>query len=342
MNNIAEKNFLLSPKGLLIQPAGLSQGMIYDYDRNAVPPLRRFARLKEHDRYIFGNSSVLVELELCESGYAGILTASVVNLDSGFAKTTVLTSPLSFGKIELPESPLRGDVIFRAGEEASLDFSISTGKRYVRARIDRFDDVRSLYVNITLEESKADSCCSLSSFSSDPECFSLNCRRVCLPASGSVVYGADTFNFSPADSFGCLDWERAVLPKSPSCCWYFMQGSAEGVPLSLSFSSVSDEQRPDVNGVIYDGVLYDPGDVRLIIGSDSEDGSLRLRSVNSRVDVVFTPAASSFCEPKAARFSLGTSERIFGRWSGTVRLGNGKPVEVSEMAGFIEKRRYRW
>ena len=151
-NNIAEKDFLLSPKRLLVQSAGLSQEMIYDYDRNAVPPLRRFARLKEHDRYIFGNSSVLVELELCESGYAGILTASVINLDTGFAKTTVLTTPLSFGKIELPESPLRGDVIFRAGGEASLDFSISTDKRYVRARIERFDDVRSLYVNITLEE----------------------------------------------------------------------------------------------------------------------------------------------------------------------------------------------
>ena len=342
MNNIAEKDFLLSPKGLLIQPAGLSQEMIYDYDRNAVPAMRRFARLKEHDRYIFGNFSVLVELELCESGYAGILTASVINLETGSAKTTVLTTPLSFGKIELPESPLKGDVIFRAGEEASLDFSISTGKRYVRARIDRFDDVRSLYVNITLEQSASDSLCSLASFGSEPECFSLNCRRVCLPASGSVVYGADTFSFSPDDSFGCLDWERAVLPKSPSCCWYFTQGRVDGVPLALSFSSASDDQRPDINGVIYDGVLYDPGDVRLIIGSDSEDGSFRLRSVNSRVDIAFTPAASSFCEPKAARFSLGTSERIFGRWSGTVRLGNGKPLEVNGLPGFVEKRRYRW
>ena len=340
--NIAEKNYLLSPKGLLIQPTGRSREMIYDYDRRAVPPMRRLTQLKEHDRYIVCNSHVMVELELAELGYAGALTASVVDLDTGTAHTAVLTNPLSFGTIELPPSPLRGDVIFRAGEEASADFSISTDKRYVRARIDRFDDVRSLYVNVTLEQPLTDAFCSLDSFTNEPECFRMGHRILSMPASGSVVYGADKFAFSAADSFGCLEWERAVLPRGSECCWYFMQGAVDGAPVTLTFASHSDFQRPDINAVAAGGTLFDPGEVRVIRSRDDEDDSVRLRSENGRIDLEFTPAASTVIIPAALKFALGRGERVFGTWSGVIRPGNGKPAEIEKMAGFIEKRRYRW
>ncbi len=341
-NEIAEKNYLLSPKGLLIQPSARSRMMIYDYDRNAVPLPRRLFKLKERDRYVFGNSRVLVELELAELGYAGTLSASVFDFETGFSHSAVLTTPFSFGKIELPASPIRGDVNFRAGEEASLDFSISTNKRYIRARIEHFNEVRSLYVNITLEQPQSEALCSLDSFQNEPECFRMGYKSVCLPASGSVVYGADTYTFSSSDSFGCQDWERSVLPLSSECGWYFMEGTVDDTPLALSFASHSDLQKPDINAVIYGGVLYDPGDVRVISSRDSDDESIRLRSENSRVDVVFTPIASTRLCPKTMRIRLGSGSRVFGVWNGTVRLGNGKPLEVSDMPGFIEKTAYRW
>lgn len=339
-NNSSEKNYLLSPKGLLIQ-SGRSRQMIYEYDRLAIPPLRRLMRLKERDRYIFGNSKVQIMLSLADYGYIGMVTSAVFNLEERTKKTTVNIIPLSFGITDLPASPEWGDVILRSGGEGSLDFSKASGKRYIRGRIERFDDVRSLYVNMTAEEPETDAVCSVIGNSAEPESFRMTYKKMAMPVSGSVVYGADTFNLSAEDSFCTLDWERSVLSKGTSSRWLMGQGALEeGGTVAFSFSVCPSSKKLTDNAVFVNGELYDTGEVRL--SRNDNDGTFRLHSPANRIDLIFRPALSCKADAELMRFSLYESELTCGEWNGTIKLGSGKVVEVRNVIGFAEKNHFRW
>jgi len=341
-NEQREKSYLLSPKGLLLQ-SGRAREMAYEYDRLAVPPIRRFLRLKEHDRYIFGNSRVQIELSLADYGYAGVVCASVVNLENHTEKTTVLTTPLSLGRLELKSSPDRGDVIFRGGNEASMDFSRSTGKRYIRGRVERFDDVRSLYINITLEDPVSEEFCSAEGRVGEPECFRLCHKVMNMTASGTVVYGADTFTLSAADSIGCLDWERAVLTQKGEYSWYCAQGATpDGTPFSFTFSSQKDVLRPDVNAVIYDGTVYNPGEIKVYQGKDKHEGELNVRSATGKLELSFTPIITRQALPQFLNFPFACSDLTYGTWNGKIKIGSSKTVEVKNVLGFSEMGSFRW
>lgn len=339
MNNNSEKNFLLSPKGLLIQ-SGRTKQMVYEYDRLAIPPLRRLTRLKERDRYVFGNSRVQVIISLADYGYIGMVTTSVFNLEERTKKTTVNIIPLSFGITDLPASPEWGDVVLRSGE-ASLDFSKASGKRYIRGRVERFDDVRSLYVNMTAEETQSDAVCSVVGNSAEPETFRMTYKKMAMPASGTVVYGADTFNLSAENCFCTLDWERSVLSKGTSSRWMMGQGAIEeGGTVAFSFSACPSSKKLTDNAVFINGELYDPGDIKLT--RNDNDGTLRLHSPANRIDLVFTPLLSGRADAEFMRFSLYESELTCGEWNGTIKLGTGKAIEINHVIGFAEKNHFRW
>ncbi len=340
-NEPREKSYLLSPKGLLIQ-SGRAREMAYEYDRLAVPAFRRFFRLKERDRYIFGNSQVRIEISLADYGYAGVVCASVVNLETKTEKTTVLTTPLSLGCLELQSSPDRGDVIFRAGNVASIDFSKSTGKRYIRGRIERFDDVRSLYINVILEEPESEQFCAAEGRSGEPECFRLTHRAMNMTASGTVVYGADTYTLSAADSLGCLDWERAVLSPKGESSWFSAQGVSDSIPFSFSFSGQKDLLRPDVNAVIYDGTVYNPGDIKVYQGRDKHEGELTLHGTNGRLELKFTPIIDREAIPEILRIPFAHSKLTYGTWNGKIKVGSSKSIDVRDVIGFAEMNSFRW
>ena len=338
-NNSVEKNFLLSPKGLLIQ-SGRTKQMVYEYDRLAIPPLRRLMRLKERDRYIFGNSKVQIIMSIADYGYIGMVTSAVFNLEERTKKITVNLIPLSLGQTDLPASPEWGDIVFRSGE-ASFDFSKASGKRYIRGRVERFDDVRSLYVNMTAEEPEADAVCSVIGNSAEPESFRMTYKKMAMPVSGSVVYGADTFNLSAEDSFCSLDWERSVLSKGVSCRWMMGQGAIEeGGTVGFSFSTCPSSKRPADNAVFINGELYDPGEVR--ITRNDNDGTFRVHSPANRIDLIFTPLLSGRADAELMRFSLYESELTCGEWNGSIKLGSGKALEISHVIGFSEKNHFRW
>jgi len=335
------KSYLLTQTGLLMQ-SGRAKEMLYEYDRLAVPPVRRFLRLKERDRYIFGNSQVQIELSLADYGYAGVVCASVVNLETGSEKTTVLTTPLTLGSLELKASPNWGDVIFRAKGEASFDFGKSTGKRHIRGRVERFDDVRSLYVNIVLEEPQSEQFCCAEGQIAQPECFCLSHKIMNMTASGTVVYGADTYSLQAEDSFACLDWERAVMPKYGESSWCCAQGMSDGVPAAFSFSGQKDLLRPNVNAVFYDGEVYDPGEIKIYPGQDKHEGELTLKSVSGKLELTFKPLVTRYAEPKLLWIPFAHSELTYGVWNGRIKLGRNKSVEIKDMTGFAENASFRW
>lgn len=339
-NELNEKNYLLSPKGLLVQ-TGRAKAMAYEYDRLAVPPFRRLLRLKEHDRYIFGNSRVQIELSLADYGYACAVCASVADMENRTEKTTVLTAPLSPGGLELQATPDWGDVIFRAGGDASIDFSKSTGRRYIRGRIERFDDVRSLYVNVVLDEPQSEQFCTAEGRAEDPECFRLCHKIMNMTASGTAVYGADTYTLSSADSIGCLDWERAVFPSGAKYSWYCAQGCFNDVPFSFSLSSQGELLEPCCNAVIYDGTVYDPGAVRVYQKHDNHEGELDVRSSNGRLELSFTPIVSRNATTELLRLPIAGSSLTYGLWNGRIKVGS-KVIILRDVMGFAEKGGFRW
>lgn len=340
-NDQREKSYLLSHTGLLIQ-SGRAKEMAFEYDRRAVPSVRRFLRLKEHDRYLFGDDKVRVEIMLADYGYAGVVLASVVDFEKHTEKTTVLTTPLSLGSLELPATPEWGDVIFRSGA-ASIDFSRSTGKRYIRGRIERFDDVRSLYVNVVLEQRGWDEFCSAQGRIGEPECFRLEHKIMDMNASGTVVYGADTYNLLASDSFACLDWQRAVLAPKGESCWFSAQGlSSDQTPFAFSFSGQRDMLCPDVNTVIYDGTAYNPGDIKIYQGKEKNEGKTILRSTNGRLELTFTPVTARRAQPGFWKLGFAHSELTYGRWNGRIKVGSNKQIDVKNVLGIAENQSFRW
>lgn len=330
MKEIIESGELLGPSGQPLHK-GWSRSMLLSYHRSEVPAWRRLFRLKEWDTCVFGNDDLQVCITIADCGYAGAVTVSVVSLLRRTEMTRTVILPLTFGGMEMTETPDYGDIIFR-GKGLSLDLARSPGKRYIRFRMEHFDDVKPLYVNVNLTQSEGDSLCTAAAYPETAGGFCLSQRLLAMPASGVVVYGADRFELE-SGCMGSYYWGRGVLPRSTSRQWLMGCGNIAGRRIGICVGD-------DAGFVCVDGkgTRFAPTSIRGIQGlRESNDPSMPvvLRSTDDALNLTLEGAVR--CSQSRGLPLLVSVERglTFGRCSGSVLLDSGERLQIEGMNAML-------
>ena len=158
------------------------------YNRDALNPPQTLFRLRERDCFVFGNGRVMVSIGILDYGFCGAVCVTLVDCAEGRERSQTKLIPFCMGSIILPVTSSTGDVVFRS-EDVSLDFLRAPDKWYIRLYFDRFDDVRSLYINASAEDVGGDSAFSSMPVGKRGNHFLLRHNLFGMPVTGKAVLG---------------------------------------------------------------------------------------------------------------------------------------------------------
>ncbi len=284
------------------------------------------------DKYLF--SATVAHIDY-------LALASVYFLDFGthrFIEKTV-TAPLGLG-ISLPET-VTGDIKFRdRGMRVSLADS-GSGVR-LRAASRRFGGGELAADFQVSRPTGHETLNVVIPWSRDR--FQFTSKQNCLPASGSVRIGAETYTFEPGSSFACLDFGRGVWRYDCFWNWGAASGVQAGRTVGLNLGGAwTDGTGMTENGVCVDGRLSKIGE-DLSFHYDRSDfrRPWSVRSIcSSRVDLRFVP----FFERVAKTDLLvlrSEVHQVFGHYSGAVVADGGDALQLDGLLGWVEQHQARW
>lgn len=166
-----------------------------------------------------------------------------------------------------------------------------------------------------------------------------------LPATGEVRAGKQQFRFGPENqSFGCMDYGRGVWPYATTWNWATASGECGGHTVGLQFGGQwTDGTGSTENGICLDGRLHKISeDVCFDCDRRNFLKPWRIHSPGSdRVDLIFDPFIDR--PLRAPLIVAGVDLHLcFGKFSGQVRLTDGKTLEVAGLIGTSEEMRARW
>lgn len=337
----------LAARGWATQP-------LLSYDRERIKAPRW--RIKEWDYYLVGDDSYAVALTLSDLGYAGLVSASLIDFDQVAYKTTSVVTPLPLGRFKLPSSSKAGVSSFE-NNRVSFHFEAAKGVRTLSARFAQFDGDDDLTFEAVLDSEPRDSMVIATPWAEDSKAFYYNQKIVGMQACGSFKKGLQVHGFAPGNSFGLLDWGRGVWTRDNTWFWAVAQGWQDGkggsepdshrFGLNLGYG-FGDTSAASENMLFVDGVAHKlhrvdfgvPEKVGLRDACKVADRFDLLKAWHvtddqNRLDLVFTPLLdrADFMDFALIRTD---QHQVFGRFDGTVVLDDGSPFRVVGLQGSAE------
>ena len=333
---------LLNEQGNLSEP-GYATALLKTYDRAKIKAAK--LRIKEWDYYLITNGRFGVALTIDDNSYMGLLSASVLDFENATETTVSPMFWLPMGKTGFPGSSEKGDVK-KTVKNASGSFEHTKEGRRLRFRIDKFRDGKTFECDIRLTEEPADSMVIATPFDKKGH-FYYNQKIIGMRAKGYFAVGNDRTEFDPAETFGLLDWGRGVWTYKNTWYWSAAQGEIDGhlfgFNLGYGFGNTSAASE---NMLFFDGKAHKLG--RLDFGIPKKaDGSDDLLSAwhftddEGRVDLIFTPILDRASKTDVLVI-CSDQHQVFGRFSGTVKLEDGREIRLKEFFGFAEKVFNKW
>lgn len=340
---LTQRGPLHGADGRLVE-AGYATSLIKTYDRARIKasPLR----IKEWDYYLISNDSFALALTVADNGYMGLDSISFIDLDAQTHHTASRMVPFPMGRRNLPANSAAGRIAVQ-GKQYSIDFKVENGQRHLFGHMYDFNGPdKPLLFDVVLTEPKADSIVMVTPFARRPRAFYYNQKIPLMPAEGRVVLGDQEYLFSPASSFGTLDWGRGVWTYNNTWYWSSASGIVDGHHLAFNFGyGFGDTSKATENMLFVDGVGYKLEHVVFDIpqkdGKEDYLSPWRITDNQQRVDLVFTPILDRASD---TNFILLRSDQhqVFGRFSGVVRLNPALEISVQNLTGFAEKVRNKW
>ena len=338
---ITSSGSLHDEKGRLTQ-TGYATSLLLNYDRRRVAASG--LRLKEWDYYYIGNDHHGLALTVADNGYMNMDSISLLDFEQKWEQTTSRMHMLARRR-GLPATSVRGDIRAR-GKGYEINFLNDGRQRQLFGHMERFRGEETLLFDLTLSQPPRDSMVIVTPFKDRPKAFYYNQKINCLQAEGRAVLGEKEYLFSPAASFGVLDWGRGVWTYDNT--WYW--GSASGVAGTHRFGfnigyGFGDTSAASENMLFCDGVAHKLSRVTFNIpmkdGREDYLAPWTFTSDDKRFEMDFTPILD-----RSARIDLklllSDQHQVFGRYSGRAVLDNGQVIEVRELTGFAEKVHNKW
>lgn len=229
------KEAKLPDSRLMPMKCGWARREMYTYNHHELDPPITLFRLRERDCFVVGSDNVIISISMTDYGFCGSVNVTLVDRAEGRERSKTKLIPFSLGNINLPMTSSTGDLMYRS-EDVSLDFLRAPDKWYIRMYFDRFDDVRSLYINMTVDDVGGDSAFSAIPVGKRFNRFLLRHGLYAMPVSGKAVLGADVYELFPETSVGWLERERSDGGKIPEYSRITLSGRCGGVNFGLCVS----------------------------------------------------------------------------------------------------------
>ena len=276
-------------------------------------------RIKEWDYYLVASDSFALALTVADNGYMGLDSVSLMDFDVPSAHTASRMSFLfPMGKRAARHIAVGQRPRPRQGYE--LTFKTEDGQRQLYGHMYDFTGPNDpLLFDITLVEPKQDSMVIVTPFAGKPRAFYYNQKINCMPAQGRVIHGEKEYIFSPASSFGTLDWGRGVWTYNNTWYWGSASGIVDGLPFGMNLAyGFGDTSAATENMLFYGGVAYKLEQVIFDIPmkGDREDwlSPWRIKDDAGRLDLRFDPIIDRYDKTDFKLIS-SVQHQVFGRFS---------------------------
>ena len=312
---------------------GWSERSVCTYRRGDIKA--PFYRIKEWDFYQVSDGEKCLQFTYGHASYAGQVGVMLFNFKTGemIADLNKILA-LPFGRLHLPENA-----------EADSDVCYDKGGFYLRFKTS--GDVRTLAfaakgfeAEITLTRKNPHSLVIHIPFDEYKTAFYYNHKINCMAARGRAVYGGKTYTFGE-DAYGLLDWGRGVWPFHNEWYWSngtgLVEGKLFGFNLGTGFGNTSQATE---NMLFYDGGFSKLGPVRFERGGAYMD-PWHLRDDEGRLDLTLTPSYDRTTRLKVL-FVNNCCHQMFGGFSGTAVLDDGRRLQVENLPAFAEHAVNNW
>ncbi len=336
---ITEAGPLLDDAGRL-RVSGWARRPLLAYDRSAIAaPL---GRIKERDACTVITKDFAVAFSVADNGYAGIVSASVMDFVGKHHTTEALVVPFPLGSFALPASCEAGDVRIKH-KKGTLDFSVMEGgSRIVKVDFPEFGHGHGLRGALVLTEAPhAESIVTATPFKSKTSTFSYSRVSPCFSAEGIMQFGDHELVFPKGESFAILDWNRGVRPYRDA----WLRSSATGLVGGRLFGfnlgyGEGDASSGSENAVFLDGKLHKLGSVTFQINPRDRLKTWRFTSEDGRLEMAMEPILDRSTSTRALVYS-SVQHTVFGRFSGRAVLDDGA-IEFADLTGFAKQVKKRW
>ena len=328
--------------GRLIE-TGYATELIKTYDRSRIAA--RPWRIKEWDYYAVCCDRFALALTIDHNGYMTMDSISLLDFETNSQVTTSRINLPAFAKRSLPPPGVKGDIRV-SGKDYELAFENDGIVRRLSGRMDRFSGQDIIDFDLTLTDAPAESMVIVTPYKDHPEAFYYNQKINCMRVSGNIKYKEKEYVCTPEDTFAVLDWGRGVWTYDNTWFWGSASGLADGVPFGFNIGyGFGDTSAASENVLFYDGKIHKLDRVTFNIpekdGKDDYMSPWTFTSNDGRFEMNFTPVMD-----RSAKIDLklicSDQHQVFGRFSGTARLDDGRKIEIKNLMGFAEKVRNKW
>ena len=334
-HEITRARALLDSNGNIAEP-GFARLPLPIYTRRAVKAPARL--LREWDYYLINNGRFALALSVAEVGRSALCSAAFFDLENLWQRSLCPSSPLLFGARHMPESPRSGDCAAR-GRDYRVSFRHSAAGRTLSFEMANFSGSLPIRGELLLTDEPPESLVVCTPFPRRGQfCFGqkINCMR----AAGTVTVRGRSYVFEPETAFAALDWGRGAWSGGGTWLWATASGEADGVPFGFNLGcGLGDSTAATENALIFDGRVHKLTRVSFNIprraGLYHCLAPWTITSVDNRLELDFRPVLDH-SEPAGSKLLHGSRHQVFGRFSGTAVLDNGRSLKIRDLPGMAE------
>jgi len=325
-----------------LSEAGYARTLLPHYKRSDIKA--NGLRIKEWDYYYIGNDHFGLALTIADNSYMGLDSITFFNFDEKYEITSSFMSFLTFGKKKLPESSQTGNIRV-IKKNYQLEFTLKDNLRILDVKVENFSEHQALIGRVILSNAPKESMVIATPFNV-PKHFYFNQKINCMRAEGTITVAGKPYVFDTTNSFAVLDWGRGVWTYKNT--WYW--GSASGMVDGFSFGfnigyGFGNTKAATENMLFYNGKAHKLSQVTFNIPlKDGKEDYLMpwtFSSDDGRFEMIFEPILD-----RASKTSLlileSDQHQVFGRFSGTAMLDDGKVIHLKDFMGFAEKVANKW
>ena len=329
-------------KGHLIE-TGYATELIKTYDRSRIRTGR--SRIKEWDYYAICSDRFSLALTIDHNGYMTMDSISLLDFERKSQVTKSAMNLPVFAPRNLPSSSKNGSIRV-AGKGYMLSFENDGISRRLTGFMNKFSGENTIVFDLMLTDEPKESMVIVTPYKDHPEAFYYNQKINCMRVEGIITLGGRGYRCDPADTFAVLDWGRGVWTYDNTWYWGSASGLAEGVPFGFNVGyGFGDTSAATENVLVYDGKIHKLEQVTFEIpekdGKEDYLSPWNFTSSDGRFEMKFEPIMDRFAKTDLLVI-CSDQHQVFGRFSGTVILDDGRKLEIDHLTGFAEKVRNKW